>query len=188
MGRHAHNWKGGRVIASNGYVLVFVGKGKPLADVRGYAYEHRLVAAQKFGRLPTQGEHVHHINGDKADNRPENLELLTAPEHHFEHRVREAGLRRPNEPNSEVSCACGCGRTFARFDASGRPREYLPGHNPHDAPTLNAVVAVLSAGPQRRPAIVAAVGRTKHAVAVALTKLKHAGIATNDHGTWRKVG
>lgn len=43
-------WKGGRSIASNGYVLVRVGKKHHLADVRGYAYEHRIVAEQKLGR------------------------------------------------------------------------------------------------------------------------------------------
>jgi hypothetical protein len=40
------NWKGGKTVTSRGYVLVWVGKDHPLADVRGYAYEHRLVAAQ----------------------------------------------------------------------------------------------------------------------------------------------
>ena len=62
----AHNrWKGGRSIASNGYVLVRVGKRHHLADVRGYAYEHRLVAEEKLGRRLTPGEIPHHINGIK---------------------------------------------------------------------------------------------------------------------------
>src|SRR4051812_41815968 len=43
------NWRGGRSIASNGYIIVRVGVGHHLADVRGYAYEHRLVAEQKLG-------------------------------------------------------------------------------------------------------------------------------------------
>lgn len=42
-------WKGGRSVASNGYVLIRVGVDHPLADVRGYAYEHRVVAEQKKG-------------------------------------------------------------------------------------------------------------------------------------------
>src|SRR5205809_93254 len=33
-----------------GYILLFVGKDHHLADVRGYAYEHRIVAEQAIGR------------------------------------------------------------------------------------------------------------------------------------------
>lgn len=44
------NWRGGRSIASNGYVLIRVGTGHHLADVRGYAYEHRVVAENSLGR------------------------------------------------------------------------------------------------------------------------------------------
>src|SRR5438270_581164 len=66
------NWRGGRSLASNGYILIRVGKGHPQADVRGYAYEHRLVAARKLGRWLRPGEQVHHKNGIKTDNDPEN--------------------------------------------------------------------------------------------------------------------
>jgi hypothetical protein len=41
-------WKGGKSIASNGYMLIRVGVNHHLSDVRGYAYEHRLVAEQKI--------------------------------------------------------------------------------------------------------------------------------------------
>lgn len=58
-------WKGGRVIASNGYVLIRVGTDHHLADVRGYAYEHRLVAEKKMGRRLRKGEQVHHLDENK---------------------------------------------------------------------------------------------------------------------------
>ena len=130
LGRKNHNWKGGRVVASNGYVLIKVGKGHHLADVRGYAYEHRVVAEQKVGRRLKKGEQVHHVNGDKTDNRPENLEVTATIRHHrAHHRTTTSNRRMPDETNPVVACACGCGATFPQFDSDGRPRKYLSGHN-----------------------------------------------------------
>lgn len=128
-GQRNHNWKGGRSIASNGYVLV-KRPGHHLADVRGYVYEHRLVAETKIGRALRPGEQVHHKNHDKTDNRPENLEVVTIQEHRLEHRKCERGLRRPGEPNVFVTCACGCGSEFLKFDRANRPRRFVSGHNP----------------------------------------------------------
>lgn len=46
---------------------------------------HRYLMEQKIGRKLRSDEHVHHINHNKLDNRLENLELLTASEHHHQH-------------------------------------------------------------------------------------------------------
>jgi hypothetical protein len=131
----ATNWKGGRSVASNGYVLVRVGKDHHLADVRGYAYEHRLVAEQKLGRPLRKGEIPHHINGVKTDNRPENIEVVESRfAHHVKHRRKPGRCQLPHEPNPFVACACGCGEMFPRFDSHGRPRSYVSGHNvDHDS-------------------------------------------------------
>jgi hypothetical protein len=122
------NWKGGRSVASNGYVLI-KRPDHPRADCRGYVYEHILVAEQLIGRPVRKGEQVHHKNHIKTDNRPENLEVKANAAHHqYEHRKR-TDLRELNEPNATVSCACGCGQTFLRYDAENRPRRYVSGHN-----------------------------------------------------------
>lgn len=124
-------------MASNGYVLIRVGTKHHLSDVRGYAYEHRLVAEKKIGRRLRPGELAHHINGTKTDNRPENLEVVASiADHWFHHRSKDSVLRMPGEPNRTVTCECGCGRRFRKFDDAGRPRRYVSGHNNHKSRTV----------------------------------------------------
>ncbi len=62
------NWGGGKTVSSHGYVKILVGIGHHLADSKGYAYEHRLVAEETLGRRLEPEEQVHHINGDRGDN------------------------------------------------------------------------------------------------------------------------
>lgn len=126
------NWKGGRVTDPRGYVLIRVGVGHPLADVRGYAYEHRLKAEEKMGRQLQPGEEVHHADDQPGNNDPANLDpKANRAEHSFEHRSErnKYRLRLPGAPNPTIECACGCGGTLLQFDATNRPRRYLPSHN-----------------------------------------------------------
>ena len=102
------NWRGGRTLASNGYMLIRVGVGHPLADVRGYAYEHRLVAMEMLGRPLDRSEHVHHRNGNRTDNRVENLEVVSIQEH-----ARLHGQPRVLSRWREIVCSA-CGKTALR--------------------------------------------------------------------------
>lgn len=63
-----------------GYIRVGVPMNHPLSQ-KGRASEHRLVMSAMIGRWVEPHEIVHHINGIRSDNRPENLQLLTHAEH-----------------------------------------------------------------------------------------------------------
>jgi hypothetical protein len=73
------NWKGGRSRHKAGYVIVRV-PDHPRAGKHPYVFEHILVAEDLLGRYLLDGETVHHRNGVRDDNRPENLELWTRPQ------------------------------------------------------------------------------------------------------------
>jgi hypothetical protein len=76
------NWKGGRTVDSKGYVKT-MNREHPCADKSGYVFEHRLVMEKILGRYLTSGEHVHHLNGVKDDNRKENLAVLVVSGPHY---------------------------------------------------------------------------------------------------------
>lgn len=62
-----------------GYMMIFSPE-HPRADKGKYVFEHVLVMEQILGRYLLPGENVHHRNGVRDDNRPENLELWTRPQ------------------------------------------------------------------------------------------------------------
>lgn len=68
-----------RVIGAQGYMYVIVDDDDTVcAPMRGrsrYVLEHRVVMARSLGRSLAPHETVHHINGDRLDNRVDNLEL-----------------------------------------------------------------------------------------------------------------
>jgi hypothetical protein len=71
------SWKGGRVKVG-GYNAIWLPMDHKFASMRnrmGYVLEHRLVVAEKLNRSLTKKETVHHIDGNIANNDPNNLQL-----------------------------------------------------------------------------------------------------------------
>lgn len=73
------NYKNG--ISDKGEYIKIWSPNHPYKDVNNYVYEHRLIMEQYLGRYLDPKEEIHHINGNKKDNRIENLQLLSKSEH-----------------------------------------------------------------------------------------------------------
>lgn len=70
-----YNRRGRRHFTRDGYAIVMVGKDVPGVRPDGRILEHRYVMQENLGRPLSTTETVHHINGDRSDNRIENLQL-----------------------------------------------------------------------------------------------------------------
>ncbi|HUG07196.1 MAG TPA: HNH endonuclease [Candidatus Limnocylindria bacterium] len=102
FGGLGRGWKGGRVRHSAGYIWVFAPT-HPRAHTTPYVFEHILVMERVLHRRLESTERVHHRNGKRDDNRPENLELW---------RMKDpSGVRA-----ADYHCAgCACPRNLARL-------------------------------------------------------------------------
>lgn len=96
-GANHHNFKGGYIHNTLGYKIVSLG-----TDKKGY--EHRVIVEERLGRKLRSDEVIHHINGDKADNRIENLAILSQSRHMEIHQNQN---RKPYCPHGHLFAETG---------------------------------------------------------------------------------
>jgi hypothetical protein len=101
-GSNNPNWKGGKVDNGSGYLMI-KRLGYQSAKKDGYVYEHRLVMEEHLGRKLESYEIVHHKNGNKKDNRIENLEVITQSEH--------VGIHLTKDKSNRICYQCGSNNT-----------------------------------------------------------------------------
>lgn len=84
-------WKIEKIVSKGDYQYAVV-KEHPNKTKNNYVLLHRVIVENHLGRLLNSDEVVHHINGDKRDNRIENLQVMTNVEHallHSSEKTRE---------------------------------------------------------------------------------------------------
>jgi len=178
----------GRVVEPRGYVLIRVGKKHHLSDVRGYAYEHRLVAEEMLRRRLRKKELVHHDDENKGNNRPSNLIPTPSQKAHHRLHAKRTDLRPIGAKNPIVHCACACGTTFRLFDELDRPRRFVPGHNPHEEPRTDLLITVLGSRTLHRAVIAMKLRAPVRRVAVMLSRLVKRGRVVRSSRGYYKNG
>lgn len=102
-------WEIEKIIKKGDYLYAIV-RNHPNRNKSDYVLMHRVIVENNIGRILGKDEVVHHINGDKKDNRFENLEIMNSSEHNLIH-------YKQNYPNGKpmIDFVCeNCGIQFKR--------------------------------------------------------------------------
>ena len=91
MGKNHYNWKGGKR-SCNGYKFI-TQPNHPRADRYGYVLEHIIIWEQTHNKPVPKGWIIHHLNGIRGDNRPENLMAVSRSKHEHQTFVKSLQAR-----------------------------------------------------------------------------------------------
>lgn len=93
-GNESSSWRGGK-LKVGGYIKIIVGN-HTRADRDGYVFEHLMVMEKHIGRPVLESECVHHIDGNRENNKISNLMLFPSRGAHirFHHQLRRANKLR----------------------------------------------------------------------------------------------
>jgi hypothetical protein len=95
--------KNGISIHNDGYIAIKL-PDHPRANKWGFVYEHILVAEKKIGRPLNNEEVVHHVNGNPADNNPDNLFIFDSLANHAAHHANQRIIADGVNPETEKRC------------------------------------------------------------------------------------
>lgn len=109
-------------IDDRGYVRVYCPDHPKATKKNPYVAKHKLVIEKQIGRYLTKNEVIHHINGNKQDNRIKNLQRLSNSEHSHLHHY---GRKRSKTDENTRCVDCGeITKVMKPNPIGGRPYPY----------------------------------------------------------------
>jgi len=93
VGSKNHNWRSGITKQTTGYLCFTQSTGN---GEHAGKFLHKIIAEWKISRKLEKGEVVHHIDGNKLNNDPRNLEVMTHSDHARLHAIKNNLGRRKN--------------------------------------------------------------------------------------------
>jgi hypothetical protein len=104
--REAHAyWRGGSYVSKRGYRMIRM-PDHPHAESDGYVREHILIVERILGKRLPVGALVHHVSGEKADNRPTNFVVCPDRSYHALLHQRQRAWHATGNPRAQRCVYC----------------------------------------------------------------------------------